>query len=284
MKPLCPTRWTVRGQAVDTVLSQYETVLSTLEEMASVGSDTGTRANSLLEHFQKGKTVLGLLVASDILGELECLNKSLQKQSQTIVGMQAAAEYVSLALRKKRNEEHFAEVFQKAELRADSLGIEPIQTLHQRKPPARFTGKASQLKPKTPQEYYRIEFFKVLDSLDVQFKERFNQPDLQILSKLENVLLTGQMDDVMSQYPEINIQSFKVQLSMFLSKHHLTSSTEAANILRKMPSEVRGLFDEVEKLVGVLLVVPVSLAEAERSFSALKRLKTWLRSASALIM
>lgn len=118
----------------------------------------------------------------------------------------------------------------------------------------------------------------MLDNLDVQFKERFNQPDLQILKKLENVLLTGQMDDVLSQYPEINIQSFKVQLPMFLSKHHLMSSTEAANILRKMPSEVRSLFDEVEKLVRILLVVPASSAEAERSFSALKRLKTWLRS------
>lgn len=75
----------------------------------------------------------------------------------------------------------------------DSLGIEPIQIPHQRNPPKRFTSRASQHKPKTPEEYYRIEFFKVLDSLDVQFKERFNQPDLQILRKVEKVLLTGQI-------------------------------------------------------------------------------------------
>jgi len=42
-----------------------------------------------------------------------------------------------------------------------------------------------------------------------------------------------------------------------------------------MSREVRGhLFDEVEKLVWILMVVPVSSAEAERSVSALKRLKT----------
>jgi len=180
----------VRGQAVDTVLSQYEAVLSTSEEMASVGSDTGTRANGLLDSFQKGKTVLGMLVASEVLGELECLNKSLQKQSQTISGMQAAVKYVRSTLQKKRNEEHFAEVFEKAESMADSLGIEPIQTPHQRNPPDRFTDRASQHKPKTPQEYYRMEFFKVLDSLDVQFKERLNQPELQILRKLENRVVT----------------------------------------------------------------------------------------------
>lgn len=102
VKALCPTRWTVRGQAVDTVLSQNEAVLCSLEEMSSVGSQNGTRANGLLDRFQKGNTVLGLLVASEVLGELECLNKSLQKQSQTIKGMQAAVDYVSSTLQEKK--------------------------------------------------------------------------------------------------------------------------------------------------------------------------------------
>lgn len=84
-----------------------------------------------------------------------------------------------------------------------SMGIEPIQLPHQRNPPKRFTGGASQHKLKTPEEYYRIEFFKVLDSLGIQFKERFNQPDLQKLKQIKKVLLTGQMDDVIVQYPEI---------------------------------------------------------------------------------
>ena len=44
LRPLCPTRWTVRGKAVTAVLSQYESVLSSLQEMASNGSDTGSRA------------------------------------------------------------------------------------------------------------------------------------------------------------------------------------------------------------------------------------------------
>lgn len=35
VKPLCRTRWTVSGQAVDTVLQQYEAVVSSLEEMSS---------------------------------------------------------------------------------------------------------------------------------------------------------------------------------------------------------------------------------------------------------
>jgi len=41
---------------------------------------------------------------------------------------------------------------------------------------------------------------------------------------------------------------------------------------------VRSLFGEVERLLNLLLVVPVSSATAERSFSDLRRLKTYLRA------
>ncbi len=52
LKPLCPTRWTVRTPAIDAILGQYEAVLAALEEMASSNtSDTASRANGLHERF-----------------------------------------------------------------------------------------------------------------------------------------------------------------------------------------------------------------------------------------
>ena len=45
-----------------------------------------------------------------------------------------------------------------------------------------------------------------------------------------------------------------------------------------MEPEVRGKYVEVERLICLLLVNPASSGEAERSFSALRQLKTWLRS------
>ncbi len=41
---------------------------------------------------------------------------------------------------------------------------------------------------------------------------------------------------------------------------------------------VRKLFKEVEKLLHLIMVQPCSNASSERSFSALKRLKTYMRS------
>ena len=65
---------------------------------------------------------------------------------------------------------------------------------------------------------------------------------------------------------------------MFKSKYMGNKTADAVRALSKMPPEVRGLFVQVEILVRLLMVVPISSAEAERSFSAIRRLKTWLRS------
>ena len=67
-----------------------------------------------------------------------------------------------------------------------------------------------------------------------------------------------------------------MQLSMFRLNYSFSYSADAAGIIRGLP--VEELFGQVENLVRLLLVVPVSSCEAERSFSVLHRLKTWLRS------
>ena len=61
-------------------------------------------------------------------------------------------------------------------------------------------------------------------------------------------------------------------------QYKVKTTADTVTILQEMNPETRGLFKDIETLVRLLLVVPVSSAEAERSFSALRRLKTWLRS------
>ena len=55
LKPLCPTRWTVRNTAFRAVVGQYERVLSSLEVMAKTASKTASTASGLFEHFAKAR-------------------------------------------------------------------------------------------------------------------------------------------------------------------------------------------------------------------------------------
>ena len=89
----------------------------------------------------------------------------------------------------------------------------------------------------------------MLDCVDVQFEARFNQPDLRMLQKLEDVLVTGEVSEIVGRYAELNINSLKIQLSMFRSNYKIQSTTDVADVMREMPVEVRGPFDQVETCI-----------------------------------
>jgi hypothetical protein len=133
--------------------------------------------------------------------------------------------------------------------------------------------------------HYRIEFVKLIDVAVQQLDERLLEcPGLARYCQLEATLLSGQISDIVRQYPELgDVKSLQTQLDMFLSLPEITSSIPltldaCTQVLRNMIPEMRAMFPNVESLVRLLLVNPASSASAERSFSALRRLKTYLRS------
>jgi len=66
---------------------------------------------------------------------------------------------------------------------------------------------------------------------------------------------------------------------MFVNGYKIKTLSEAHNVFRDvMVSEVRSLFVDVEQLIRLMLLCPVSSCAADRSFTALRRLKNWLRS------
>jgi hypothetical protein len=116
-----------------------------------------------------------------------------------------------------------------------------------------------------------------------QLRERFSgSAGLQQYCKLERVLVSGTMDDehtaILSMYPEIDVGDLKPQLQMFRRRRTVNTVSQAVVEMRNMLPEVRAEFPQVTTLLKLLIVSPASSAEAERSFSALRRLKTWLRS------
>ncbi len=113
---------------------------------------------------------------------------------------------------------------------------------------------------------------------------RVDQGGLKTLVKLEEALLTWEMyTAVVDQYPELNQRSLKVQLNIFKLQLPYTSTSEAAATQRNQLSEVYGLFNQVEALVQLLMVVPAASTQAERSSSVLRRFKIWLRSTTLQI-
>ncbi|XP_056136476.1 zinc finger and SCAN domain-containing protein 2-like [Lampris incognitus] len=87
------------------------------------------------------------------------------------------------------------------------------------------------------------------------------------------------MDPItIAKYPELNCATLEVQLNRFKLSYPFNTVKETAAVLRGQVPEARGRFSQVEALIRLLIVVPIGSAEAERSFNALRRLKTLLKN------
>jgi hAT family C-terminal dimerisation region len=98
---------------------------------------------------------------------------------------------------------------------------------------------------------------------------------------LESVLLDGEVsahDELISGYPELDVNTLSTQLAIFHSQWKYTSISGVVEVIQAMSEDVRRLFPQVERLVRLMLICLVSSCKAERSFSSLRSLKTWLRN------
>jgi hypothetical protein len=101
-----------------------------------------------------------------------------------------------------------------------------------------------------------------------------------ILVKPANSCSELEVIAAVQQYSELDGSILKTQLAMvkqMIGADTLTLDLVVSKLVGMDPV-VRNLFPQVEVLVRLLLTIPCSSAEAERSFSGLRRLKTYLRN------
>ncbi|XP_068204694.1 zinc finger MYM-type protein 1-like [Palaemon carinicauda] len=282
LKPICPTRWLTRYAAVKAVLDNYPDVLAALQEAAKeLGSTTASRAAGLYKCLFSGECLLGLYGSLPLIQCLENFNKSLQGSKVTVSGMLEAAEVTIKSLQSLRCEHKFKRLFEEAEQKLHLCDLDAIPLPRKKKIPKRLDqglGFASNYCHDSAEEFYRVEFFSVIDAAVLNIKEYFTSTDLTEYQDLSSVLLTGtHKPEIITKYPELN-ESLNQQLDFFHNQFKGSTVEDYRKIFADMVPEVRRMFPQVEALLRLLLVSPASSCTAERSFGALRRLKTWLRS------
>ncbi|XP_076355680.1 uncharacterized protein LOC143249539 [Tachypleus tridentatus] len=168
-----------------------------------------------------------------------------------------------------------------AEIKVTSLDLVPIELPRICRPPRRITGDGSVHHSTTARDYYRSQYFEFVDTVIEHLTTRFNADnnDLRQYLALENMITSGKIDNsVINFYPEISAQRLEFQLPIFIGTRKAVSLKGARDAYCKMHETNQQMFSEVFLLMKILFVCPVSSCECERSFSALRRLKMWLRS------
>ena len=95
--------------------------------------------------------------------------------------------------------------------------------------------------------------------------------------------MVGTEEDLVSlKLPgNIDVPGLHMQLRMLVGltrQEKFGTLYDLATFMSSLHAQTRGLFKDVGNLLHLALSLPISVASSERSFSALRRLKTWLRN------
>lgn len=231
-----------------------------------------------------------------VLGELllnhsDNLSKTLQSRHMSAAEGQKIAEMTIRTLQSIRSEDSFQLFWKKVTKMASDLDVSDPVLPRQRKRPRRYEDGEEGYSPENVEDFYRPIFFEALDLVIGGIRARFDQPGYKLYSKLEGVLVKAANKETFDAELEFVTDFYKEDfdsglLSMQLgvmscnlpsdsSPHDLPSILE---YLREISDSQRALLSEVCKLVSLVLVMPATNAVSERSFSSLRRIKSYLRS------
>ena len=298
LKPLCPTRWTVSASAISAVLDIYEVLISTLDEVHSTGRDEhATKAGGFARQPQLFNTLFGLKLSAMIFVPTEQLSCTLQGKDTTVQEAHNAALITEAFLRRQRTDDAF-DLFYKTVLSSSQDLTDGPVISRQCKLPCRLDDGAPSVQPATPADLYRRKYFEVLDVVCEEIKRRFDQKDLKVVADMESLLLDS-ANGLIRVVPESIVSMY---CSRDLDKEHLAihlrmlpdvikqCNSKSVFVIKKVTSihtlcDVlnfcgggKQLLSQVHTLLQLFLTVPVTTATSERTFSGLRRLKTFLRT------
>jgi len=266
LKPMCPTRWTVRHTSVHSVLSQLEAVQEFLQNV--VDEENNAHANGLLYQMRSSTTIAVLLSCERIFELTERLSKRLQARTMTFTGMQEALNFTVAALKDIK----YAEIQARLKKFEDRGLVEHRATKN----------------PVDPEQVHA----RLIQVVTEEMQSRFEQDQMRPLRAIESVVMSSlaeEMDEsaftVVTDFYGSDLKPVPLCNQLGTLKNAFNGQKTPADFagfleaFKKLHIDVRGMLPEVVTLLQLLLVVPVTSSEAERTFSTLRRAKTWLRSA-----
>ena len=222
-----------------------------------------------------------------------------EQVSATIQGKDISAEDSSQAskslifhLKRLRTDAEFERFFDRILEESKDKTKAPVLPRN-RRVPARFEiGESSTHHFHTDiREFYKQQYFEVIDLLKEETDRRFKQRNFSIIRDLENFLIKsangenvniGQIANELYK-DDIDMDRLKMQAEMLPAIFEdsgikkITKISTICDVLNEH-SVSKKLLCEIHKLLCIYLTIPVTTATSERTFSTLRRLKTYLRA------
>ena len=160
LRPLCPTRWTVKHKSFASLERNYTPLLETLEEI-STGSDSGTscsevrsKAGGIFTSMQNFGMFFGMKLGVKFYGITDSLSCTLQGSSITAFDAKHAATAVCQTLLGFWSDLSFDSFWEDATTKAHELQLQQPALPRACRPPRRFDDGSNPSSFSSPKEYY----------------------------------------------------------------------------------------------------------------------------------
>ena len=302
LRVLCPTRWTVKAKSLQSIVDNYSAIQELWEESLGDVKETEMRGRILGVSAQM-KTfsfLFGVMLGRLLFSHSDNLSRTLQHTNFSAAQGQAVASMTVRTLESMREDSGFEAFWKKATETAREMIVGEPQAPRRRKRPRRLDHwNAEPEFPETAQAHYRRIYFEAFDLIISCIKDRFDQPGYRTYSNLETLLLKSAVNaacedelraaldlysgDFKSDLLKTQLDIFGTDFSGHVQEGYPVTLMDVVQYFKKLSDAEKELLSEVSTLVRLILVMPATNAVSERSFSAMRRIKTYLRSTMSQI-
>ena len=292
---LSDTRWVCRFAAVQLFLNRFECLILALETIIDDSTDRAEAAEAvgLSVQLQEFSFLFFLQVFNCVLGLTKPLSDTLQAKQLNLATAIDLLDSTCKALKERRSEKYFEdEVWKRSGSLAENMNIDvttPCARKRLSRPPKALQegvimapiGARVAEENDFPMQFYRQRYYEVLDRVVHELELRFTDNRNVILSVASCNPKNDhfRLDRVQPLAEENGIDLVKLAPQLDIARNLLRSNRlESMEDIMKELLPLQHGFPEVYHLIKVAMTIPVTSATAERSFSALKRIKTYLRA------
>ena len=289
---LCPTRWTVRAESLCSIMKFFYALQCTWEEAAEIVKDSETKARikGVAVQMNSFNYIFGNLLGEMLLKHADNLSRTQQKKSLSAAEGQTIAGMTVDTLKSLQNDASFDG--EKLNRKVSELGVSEPQLPRQKRRPARYDNGLSRGEfHDNPKSFYKQIYFEAFDLIISCITDRFSQPGYAIYKSLESLLIKAcKQEEFKADFCEFYQDDFNrdllctqlVTLGVHFQQVNSSSSDlsifDVKSYFLSLSSGQISLLSDVKCLLQLILVMPASNASSERSFSALRRVKTYLRT------
>ena len=184
---LCPTRWTVRAEAIDAVIKQYTIIIETLDEVHSTTKDEyGLKASGIVTALEKFDMFFGLQLGHLLFRAAENTSIVLQRKDISVQEAFSAVNVTRSFYQRQRQDDAFNKFYESVVKNAQALQIGEPMLPRYRRAPLRYDDGSPQYTFSDPRSFYRQKYF---ESCDLLVQELNDRRDVKPIITLESLLM-----------------------------------------------------------------------------------------------